>query len=40
MLQNAQRIVDSIRQGLGMMDVSEEAAPEAKKKDLVSHSNS
>ncbi|MFV2015572.1 MAG: hypothetical protein ACC656_09110, partial [Candidatus Heimdallarchaeota archaeon] len=36
MLQNAQRIVDSIRQGLGMMDVSEEAEPEVKKKDLVS----
>ncbi|MCE7736653.1 MAG: hypothetical protein GPJ54_17350 [Candidatus Heimdallarchaeota archaeon] len=36
MLQNAQRIVDSIRQGLGMMDISEEAEPEVKKKDLVS----
>ncbi|MHA2278663.1 MAG: hypothetical protein ACXAC2_23030, partial [Candidatus Kariarchaeaceae archaeon] len=36
MLQNAQRIVDSIRQGLGMMDVSEEVEPEVKKKDLVS----
>lgn len=36
MLQNAQRIVDSIRQGLGMMDVSEKEEPEVKKKDLVS----
>lgn len=38
MLQNAQRIVDSIRQGLGTMKISEEAEPDAapEKKDLVS----
>ncbi|OLS16950.1 MAG: hypothetical protein HeimC2_45280 [Candidatus Heimdallarchaeota archaeon LC_2] len=38
MLQNAQRIVDSIRQGLGTMEISEEAEPDAApgKKDLVS----